>query len=55
MKKLTPEQAWGLNGLMAVSAVRYCLGRRTYIISEYENQLTVDDILAVMEKAKTII
>ena len=25
---------WGNNGLMALCAVRYCLGRRTYITAE---------------------
>ena len=39
MKKLTPEQAWGRSGLMAVSAVRYCLGRSTYIVSDCQEWL----------------
>ena len=34
MKKLTPEQAWENNWTMAVAAVRYCLGRRTYIVGD---------------------
>lgn len=36
MKKITIEQAWGFGGHMAVSAVRYCLCRRTYIVSDCE-------------------
>lgn len=27
-----PAGPWGMNDLMAVAAVRYCLGRRTYIV-----------------------
>lgn len=27
-------QPWGTNDLMATAAVRYCLGRRTYIVRE---------------------
>ena len=34
MKKITIEQAWGRSGLMAVSAVRYCLGRSSYIVGD---------------------
>lgn len=34
MKSITTEEAWGFDGLMAVAAVRYCLGRRTYIVSD---------------------
>ena len=33
-KKITQAQAWGRDGLMAVSAVRYCLGRMTYITGD---------------------
>lgn len=29
--RLTPVQAWGGGGLMAVAAYRYCIGRMTYI------------------------
>jgi hypothetical protein len=32
--ELTLEEAWGMNGLMATSAFRYCLGRMTYIVGE---------------------
>lgn len=32
--QLSREQAWGRQGLMAVAAVRYCLGRRSYIVSD---------------------
>lgn len=54
MKKLTPEQAWGRSGLMAVSAVRYCLGRRTYIVSDC--QVWLCDIWDELpEKAQYII
>lgn len=54
MKKLTPEQAWGFEGLMAVSAVRYCLGRRTYIVSDCQEWLcAIWDKLP--EKAQAII
>lgn len=54
MKKLTPEQAWGRSGLMAVSAVRYCLGRRTYIVSDCQEWLC-DIWDELPEKAQTII
>ena len=30
--ELTLEEAWGWNHLMATSAVRYCLGRQTYMV-----------------------
>ena len=54
MKKITIEQAWGRSGLMAVSAVRYCLGRRTYIVSDCQVWLCeIWDKLP--EKAKDII
>ena len=54
MKKLTHEQAWGIGGHVAVSAVRYCLGRRTYIVSECQEWLC--EIWGELpEKAKTII
>ena len=54
MKKITIEQAWGRSGLMAVSAVRYCLGRRTYIVSDCQKWLCeIWDKLP--EKAKDII
>lgn len=54
MKNLTTEQAWGLGGHVAVSAVRYCLGRRTYIVSECQEWLCeIWDELP--EKAKVII
>jgi hypothetical protein len=29
-----PLAPWGRGDLMAIAAVRYCLGRRTYIVSE---------------------
>ncbi len=32
--KLTPQEAWGFGGLMAMGAFRYCLGRMTYIVNE---------------------
>lgn len=54
MKKLTPEQAWENNWTMAVAAVRYCLGRRTYIVSDCRVWLyEIWDKLPV--KAKAII
>lgn len=54
MKKITTEQAWGRSGLMAVSAVRYCLGRRTYIVSDCQVWLCeIWDKLP--EKAQSII
>lgn len=31
---LTQEQAWGRHALMATAAVRYCIGRMTYITSD---------------------
>ena len=54
MKKLTPEQAWVDSWTMAVAAVRYCLGRRTYIVSDCQEWLCeIWDELP--EKAQTII
>ena len=32
-------QPWGSDGLMAVSAFRYCLGRMTYIVGDCERWL----------------
>lgn len=32
--KLSPQEAWGFGGLMAMGAFRYCLGRMTYIVNE---------------------
>ncbi len=32
--KLTPQEAWGFGGLMAMASFRYCLGRMTYIVNE---------------------
>lgn len=28
------EKTYGMNGLMITAAVRYCIGRRTYIVGE---------------------
>ena len=54
MKKITIEQVWGSSRLMAVAAVRYCLGRRTYIVSDCQKWLcAIWDKLP--EKAKDII
>lgn len=54
MKKITIDQAWGRGGVMAVSAVRYCLDRRTYIVSDCQEWLyEIWDKLP--EKAKAII
>ena len=33
-EKLTQEEAWGRSGLMAMAAVRYCIGRMTYITND---------------------
>ena len=33
-EKLTKTQAWGRSELMALAAVRYCLGRMTYIVGD---------------------
>jgi hypothetical protein len=48
------NKTYGMNGLMIISAVRYCVGRRTYIVGE-----CVDWILANWrdwpENVKTII
>ena len=54
MKKLTPEQAWGFDGLIAVAAVRYCLGRRSYIVADCRVWL-YDIWDELPEKAKAII
>ena len=40
MKKLTPEQAWVDSWTMAVAAVRYCIGNRTYIVSDCQEWLS---------------
>lgn len=54
MKNLSKEQAWGLGGHVAVSAVRYCLGRKNYIVSECQEWLcAIWDELP--EKAKVTI
>lgn len=34
MSEVTKQQAWGRDALMATAAVRYCIGRRTYITSD---------------------
>ena len=34
MTEITKEQAWGDGGFIAVSAVRYALGRMTYVVEE---------------------
>lgn len=39
MKRITIEEAWGRHCLMAMAAVRYCLGRRTYIVSDCKEWL----------------
>jgi hypothetical protein len=45
---------WGDNGLMALCAVRYCLGRRTYI--SYECREWLYDVWPDLpEKAKNLI
>jgi|688.fasta_scaffold223921_1 hypothetical protein len=48
------NKTYGMNGLMIISAVRYCIGRRSYIVSD-----CVDWILANWtdwpENVKTII
>ena len=33
---LSEQYAWGRDGLMAVAAFRYCLGRMTYIVGDCE-------------------
>ena len=30
--ELTREQGWGWNEIMVLSAVRYCVGRQTYVV-----------------------
>ena len=54
MTELTKEQAWGDRGFIAVSAVRYALGRMTYVVEE-----TADWVIAnwamLPERAKYII
>ena len=59
--KNTESSPWGWNQLMATAAVRYCLGRRTYIVSvcaewlldQWENfdQSTRDIIVRDIEEA----
>ena len=31
---LSEQGAWGCDGLMALAALRYCLGRMTYIVGD---------------------
>jgi len=54
MKKITIGQAWGFGGLMAVSAVRYCLGRQCQILNAELNKMRLERKAAheAMEKAK---
>ena len=33
---LSEQDAWGCDGLMALAALRYCLGRMTYIVGDCE-------------------
>ena len=33
---LSEQGAWGYDGLMAIAAFRYCLGRMTYIVGDCE-------------------
>ena len=33
---LSEQGAWGCDGLMALAALRYCLGRMTYIVGDCE-------------------
>ena len=33
---MTEQGAWGSDGLMALAAFRYCLGRMTYIVGDCE-------------------
>lgn len=33
---LSEQEAWGSDGLMALAAFRYCLGRMTYIVGDCE-------------------
>ena len=33
---LSDQGAWGCDGLMALAALRYCLGRMTYIVGDCE-------------------
>ena len=51
---LHPTQAWGRHSLMPVCAVRYCLGRRTYITGECADWLC--DVWPLLpENVKTVI
>ena len=39
---LTKEQAWGFQGLMAIAAHRYCLGRMTSIVGRCADWLCTE-------------
>lgn len=40
VEAVTLEDAWGMYGLIATSAVRYCLGSMTYIVGSCADWLT---------------
>lgn len=48
-------QAWGMNDLMVTAAHRYCLGRRSYIVSECVDWLIKNWGLFHVETKKRII
>lgn len=48
-------QAWGMNDLMVTAAHRYCLGRRSYIVSECVDWLIKNWGLFHVETKKQII
>lgn len=51
---LTRAQAWGWQDLMVVAAVRYCLGRQTYIVGVCCNWL-IDIWPLLSEKDRHVI
>jgi hypothetical protein len=53
-KEVSKMNAWGQNGLMAVCAVEYCLGRKTYITNTCADWL--DEVWKVLpERAQHLI
>lgn len=59
-KQFKPE--WGFQNLMVVAAFRYCLGRRTYIVSacvdwllKYWNEIDENTKKLILEETKTAI
>ncbi len=53
-ENINQAYAWGRGDLMAIAAVRYCLGRQTYIVSDCVTWLIVAWPLLSESARKTI-